>query len=101
MDYLEIKSELQELKKLTVLSAKQALTMSEAALLTGLSKSRLYKMCCEKKIPYYKSQGGKLTYFDKSELNSWMLRNRVRTNDEIEEQAANIVVAGKRKRGIK
>ena len=65
--------ELQELKNLTLLGAKQALTMSDAALLTGLSKSHLYKLVCFRQIPYYKSNGGKLTYFDKDELNRWML----------------------------
>jgi len=95
----EILSEFQELKNLTLLGAKQALTMSEAALFIGLSKSRLYKMCCEKKIPYYKSQGGKLTYFEKSELNSWMLKNRVKTVDELETEAATYVVTGKARKG--
>jgi excisionase family DNA binding protein len=64
--------ELQELKNLTLLGAKTALTMDDAALLTGLSKSHLYKLCCRKAIPYYKN-GGKLTYFDKVELNNWLL----------------------------
>ena len=94
-----ILSELQELKKLTVLAAKKALTMSDAALLTGLSKSHLYKECCAKKIPHWKSDGGKLTYFDKDELNGWMLQHRVKTNAELETEAANYIVTGKRKAG--
>ena len=93
----EILSELQELKKLTVLSAKKALTMSDVALLTGLSKSHLYKLCCSKKIPYYKGNGGKFTYFDKSEVEAWMLKNRVKTVEELETEAANYIVTGKRK----
>jgi excisionase family DNA binding protein len=64
----KILNELQELKNLTVLGAKQALTMKDAALLTSLSMSHIYKLVSKKAIPYYKSQGGKLTYFDKSEL---------------------------------
>jgi len=90
-----ILSELQELKKLTVLSAKQALTMSDTALLTGLSKSTLYKLVCSRQIPYYKSQGGKLTYFDKDEVNSWMLQHRVKTADELETEAITYTVTGK------
>jgi len=96
MDYLEIKNELQELKNLTLLAAKQALNMNDAALLTGLSKSHIYKLTCEKSIPHYKSQGNKLTYFDKDELNKWMLKNRVCTSSEIEAQAINYVVTGKK-----
>jgi excisionase family DNA binding protein len=97
----KILSELQELKNLTLLNAKQALTMSDTALLTGLSKSHIYKLVCAKKIPYYKSQGGKLTYFDKSELNKWLLQNRVKTSDELETEAATYVVTGKAKKGGK
>jgi len=90
-----ILSELQEIKKLTVLGAKKALTMSDAALLTGLSKSYLYKMCHSRIIPHWKSDGGKLTFFDKDELTKWLLSHRVKTVDEVEQQAANYIVAGK------
>ena len=92
-----ILSELQELKQLTLLGAKNVLTMSDTALLTGLSKSHLYKLCCAKKIPFFKGQGGKLTYFDKSEVEAWCLQHRVKTTAEIEQEAADYVVLGKRK----
>ena len=75
------------------------LTMSDAALLTGLSKSHLYKLGCSKKIPYYKGDGGKLTFFDKDEINAWLKQNRVATNDEAQVQAVNYVVTGKMKGG--
>jgi excisionase family DNA binding protein len=97
----QILSELQEIKQLTVLGAKQALTMNDASLLTGLSKSHIYKLVCAKKIPYYKSQGGKLTYFDKNELTTWQLKHRVKTADEIETEAATYCVTGKAKKGGK
>jgi len=93
----QIFNELQELKKLTLLGAKTALTMSEAAMITGLSKSHLYKLVCGKKIPYYKSDGGKLTYFDKQELTAWQLQHRVKTTSEVEAEAVNYCVTGKRK----
>ncbi|KAA6344873.1 hypothetical protein EZS27_007519 [termite gut metagenome] len=96
-----IHGELQEIKQLTLLSAKKALTMSDASLLTGLSKSHLYKLVCAKKIPYYKSQGGKLTYFEKAELEAWQLMHRVSTTDEIQSQAATYVITGKMKGGKK
>jgi len=57
--------------------------MDDAALLTGLSKSTLYKMVCLRRIPYYKSQSGKLIYFDKESLNNWMLNVRVDTVVEV------------------
>jgi predicted DNA-binding transcriptional regulator AlpA len=90
-----IQSELQEIKQLTLLGAKRALTMKDASLLTGLSISNLYKKCSLKEIPHWKSGGGKFTYFDKDELNAWMLQNRVKPAYEIEQEAANYLVNGK------
>ena len=99
MDKIEmLVEEFLELKKLMLLSAKQALTMTDAAFLTGLSKSHLYKLVCAKKIPYYKSDGGKLTYFSKDELQAWQLQHRVKPAYEIEQEAATIVVTGKKRR---
>jgi len=87
--------EFQELKNLTLLQAKEAVNMQEAALLTGLSVSHLYKLTHKKKIPYYKAkEGGKCSYFSKSELNKWLLFHRHKTNDELQTEAANIVVNG-------
>ena len=94
-----ILNELQEIKQLTILSAKQALTMSDAVLFTGLSKSHLYKLVCYKRIPHYKSNGGKLIYFDKSELTAWQLQHRVKTTEELETEAASYITANKRKKG--
>ncbi|MDR1984046.1 MAG: helix-turn-helix domain-containing protein [Prevotellaceae bacterium] len=95
----EVLSELKEIKQLTLLTAKKALTMSDAALLTGLSKSHIYKLVCSKKVPYYKSQGGKLTYFDKSESEAWQLMHRVATKEETEQAAATYLATGKMKGG--
>jgi len=92
----EVLSKLQEIMIYTLLSAKKALTMDDASLLTGLSKSHLYKECFKKSIPHWKSSGGKLTYFDKDELTAWMLKHRVKTVDEVEQAAATYVATGKR-----
>ncbi|GHT50087.1 hypothetical protein FACS189440_16900 [Bacteroidia bacterium] len=97
----EVLRALQEIKQLTILGAKQALTMSDASLLTGLSKSHLYKLVCRKAIPYYKSDGGKLTYFDKNEVTAWQLQHRVKTASELETEAANYLVTGKAGKGGK
>jgi excisionase family DNA binding protein len=97
----KILTKLQELTVLTLLSAKKALTMSDCALLTGLSKSHLYKKVMKKEIPYYKSDGGKLTYFDKLEVENWCLKHRVKTSDELETEAATYVVTGKARKGGK
>lgn len=72
-----ILTELQKLKDLTLLSVKTALTMDDVATLTGLKKSHIYKLVHYKRIPYYKSEGGKFTYFRKSEIEDWLLACRV------------------------
>ena len=75
------KEDLQEIKDLLaeVGSPKEVLTSDEAAAYLGVSKSCLYKMTMGRKIPYYKSEGGKLCYFDRQELIEWMKSNRVAT----------------------
>jgi len=97
---VDIRKELDELKRLTVLAAKKALNLDDASALTGLSKSCLYKKTHKNEIPYYKSNGGKYLYFDRNELNEWMLNVRFKTNDEVEGEAAALLINGKkRKRG--
>lgn len=71
-----------------VMMQKNVLTFEEAVMFTGLAKSYLYKLTASGKIPHYKPSG-KLIYFDRAELEGWMLRNPVRTAEEIEQQAIN------------
>ena len=66
--------------------AKEVLTLEEAALFMGISKSSLYKMTHKHELPFYRPNG-KLIYFEKSELVKWMLQNRSMTEDEIKEAA--------------
>jgi len=96
----EILKELRELKILATLFVKQALTMNDASLFTGLSKSQLYKLVSLKKIPHYKNAGGKLIFFDKDELTEWMLQNRVKTKKEVESEAAMICLKTTKKKVI-
>ena len=93
----KILSELQELRNITLIGVKRALTMKDVSVLTGLSMSHLYKKCSAKEIPHWKSDGGKLTYFDKSEIEDWMLQHRVKTVDEVESEATGYIVNGKKK----
>ena len=83
----ELMERLERIEK-GVMLQKNVLTFEEAVMFTGLAKSYLYKLTASGKIPYYKPSG-KLIYFDRSELERWMLRNPVKTADEIEQQAVN------------
>lgn len=72
----EIIKELQEIKQYTLLGVKNVLTLEDTALLTGLSKSYLYKLTSTHQIPYYK-QNGKNVYFDKAEIEDWMKQGKI------------------------
>lgn len=85
---------LEEAILMTSIATKQVLTFEEAAAFTGLSKSYLYKLTSTQKIPHYKPTG-KLVYFDREELESWIKKNRVITIDEIEAKAENYLVNGR------
>jgi excisionase family DNA binding protein len=77
------------------LATKEVLTFEEAAKFSGLSKSYLYKLTAGRKVPHYKPSG-KLCYFNRAELQGWLLQHRVKTVNELEREAATYVVTGKK-----
>lgn len=66
--------------------AKDVLTLEEAAMFMGISRSTLYKMTHNNVIPFYRPNG-KLIYFEKSELLAWMRRSRVSSKEEVSDNA--------------
>ncbi len=78
-----------------LLSQKTVLNFNEVAEYTGLSKSYLYKLTCSGRIPHSKPHG-KMVYFEKSEIDTWLLSNRVKTSDDIEKQATTRVTLNNR-----
>lgn len=80
-----ILKELSELKALTLLAAKNTLTLDDVCLLYGFSKSTIYKMTSAKAIPHYRR--GKVLFFDKGELDQWAKECRINTEAEAEAQA--------------
>lgn len=71
-----ILAELAIIKSYTMLAAKNVLTISDVSLMTGISKSTLYRLTCEKKIPHYKPNA-KLLFFDRAEIEAWAKQNPV------------------------
>ena len=90
-----ILEELAEIKRYTLLGAKNVLTMEDVALLTGVTTGYIYKLTCGRKIPFYKPNG-KMLYFDRKEIEAWMRQNRVATNDELESQAITYLTTGRK-----
>ena len=74
-----------------LLTQKTVLKLDEVILLTGLSKSYMYKLTSSGGIPCYKPQG-KHIYFKKTEVEDWLLQNRKTTTIEIDEMANNHII---------
>lgn len=83
----ELLKELQEIKQYTLLNAKRVLNIDDASIITGLSKSRIYSLTSANKIPFYKSPEGRALYFEREELENWLLARRFSTEEEMKQKA--------------
>lgn len=84
-DVLELRDQLNRIET-AIINQKDVLTFDEAVQFTGMSKSYMYKLTSAHKIPHYKPSG-KMVYFNRNELQTWLLQNRVSTQDELESKA--------------
>lgn len=76
-----------ELKQLTLIGSKNVLSVKELSLFTGLSVQTIYNLVSQKKIPYYKNEGGKLTFFKKVEIEKWLCAVPFFSNEAMEQNA--------------
>jgi len=75
----EFKSTLEEIKNhivATELQGKEFLTLAEAAIFLGVSKSFLYKLTSSNKITFYRPTL-KIIYFNKQELTDWIFQQKI------------------------
>lgn len=77
-----ILTKLEEIRRYTLLSVKEMLTVDEAACFTGLSTNTLRHYAEDGRLPFYKPFG-KLIYFRKSELDAALRNGRVSSISEI------------------
>ena len=61
----------------------EILSLNEAAMFLKASKSFLYKMTSQKLVPHYIPSGKKI-YFRQSDLEDWLLKNRIPPTSELE-----------------
>ncbi|MBC5834340.1 helix-turn-helix domain-containing protein [Flavobacterium sp. F372] len=90
----EIRTKLKSIEQLLTaqsLTNKSIFNIDEVATYTGLSKLYLYKLTSKNDIPHYKPNG-KNIFFNKAEIDNWLLRNRQSTNEEINAEAINYSV---------
>lgn len=74
MDEKEVLKELEQIKTL-LLSKKNVLNLNELSEYTGYSKSYIYKLTSRQAIPYFKPSG-KAIFFDRVEIDTWLLKNK-------------------------
>lgn len=90
----EIKEQLSRIES-GVLSQKSVLTFDEVASFTGLSKSYLYKLTSTGRIPHSKPHG-KVLYFERSQVENWLLQNPIKTAEQVDKEATTFVTLKKK-----
>ena len=73
---------------------KAVLNLDEVCTHTGLSKSHVYKRTMQGNIPHYKQ--AKHLYFDRVEIENWLKENRIKTFQEIEQEASTYVTLNRK-----
>lgn len=89
MSIEDVYQKLETIEKILIeqnLLKKDVLNLIEAALYLDISHSHLYKLTSTGAIPCYKPNGKKV-YFNRPELDKWLLTNRQITQSDIEKQA--------------
>ena len=81
---------LDHIEQLAVIGSKTILDLTEEAIFTGYSESHLYNLTSRREIPHYKKN--RKLYFKKQELEEWLLSEKVKTRQEIEQEATTYTV---------
>ncbi len=92
VNIIERLDRIEKMLKIQQTIQKQVLNFNETCTYLELSHSHLYKLTSTGAIPYYKPNGKKL-YFQREELDQWLLRNRNDSRYEVEQQAANYLIS--------
>lgn len=90
-----LSEKLDGISRLSLIGAKNVLDFDETLLYTGLSRGHLYRLTSTRAIPH--SKRCRKLYFDKAELDRWMLESRIPTQEEIDSQAATYVATHSRR----
>ncbi|MBD5583589.1 MAG: helix-turn-helix domain-containing protein [Clostridia bacterium] len=70
-------------------SDKEIMNLEEVVQLTGYSKSAIYKLVHQRKIPFYKSaHGGRKLYFMRKDILDWMQGQRIPAIEQEDKKCA-------------
>ena len=89
--------QLQDIRNATLLKSKEIYNTEEACLFLGIKKNSLYDLVRKRKIKFFKSKGGKLTYFKRKDLERWMTFICIPTKDEEEAIFNSLLSTGRNK----
>ena len=74
---------------------KTVLSFDEFCTYAGISKSYGYKLTSTGRVPHY-CPSGKMLYFNKAEVDNWLLQNPIKTASQIETEASTYVTLNQR-----
>lgn len=86
-----ILEKLDYLEQLIISNHKKILSVEELEKYTGFKKSYIYHLVHYSKIPYSKPNG-KYLFFQKSEIDEWLLKNKSLSDDQIQAKAREYVL---------
>ncbi|MFT3908066.1 MAG: helix-turn-helix domain-containing protein [Ferruginibacter sp.] len=75
-------------------NSNKPLNFKEACAYLGYSKGSMYKLTSSQIIPFSKPNGGKL-FFDKNDLDDWLLKSKTKSLRERQIDAATYVTTNK------
>lgn len=78
--------ELRKAISLNIAQQKEMLNVQELSDYIGMSTSSIYKLVYNNVIPFYKPNG-KILYFDREEINTWLRQNKSQSIPQLEQKA--------------
>lgn len=96
MENHSILEKLNRIERLIVDSTKEILNVEDLINYTGYKRSYIYKLVHNNVIPFSKPNG-KTLFFEKSEIDTWLLQNKSQSISQIEQQANDYVNNSRKK----
>lgn len=81
----DIAKRLDRLETLTALASKDVLDIKDTSMLTGYTVKYLRLLIARRGIPHYRR--GNRIYFNRDEVEEWMMGERIPTIDEVQQKA--------------
>lgn len=81
----DIAKRLERLEALAALASKDVLDVKDTSMLTGYTVKYLRLLIARREIPHYRR--GNRIYFNRDEVEEWMMGERIPTNEEMQIKA--------------